>query len=292
MTRLVNRARRDPAGEASRIGSGVVDTHAPVQPLAYDLLVGAAATNHNNWMHDNFGSIPSGRTPDSFSHYETLNGQSSGTPATGTPNYTGASAGTRLTAAGYPWNTYGENIQTNYASFSIPITQSRIDISHKNWWESSGHRANMLNGNFAAFGFRIETRSFVAPRGGLNSPFSNIMFATQSFGRPLSTPRAYVFGLLYDDKDSNGSWTPRDVGHAQREGVASVSYQVRVANTTTVVTSGVTMSNGAFSAKVNDGTYDIVFTGGAIPGGTITRQDVVVASVNADVGDVELRSGP
>lgn len=285
MLRLVNRARKDPAGEAARIGSSVVDSKNPVPPLAYHELVGVAATKHTLWMHDNFGQIASGRVPDSFSHFETLDGTSGGQPASATPNYTGAAPGARLTGAGFSWSSYGENIQTNYASFPIPITKSRIEIAHRNWWESSGHRSNMLNSNFSVFGFYVESRSFVPPRGGLTPPFSNIMFSTQSFGRPLSLPRTYVFGVLYDDRDGNGAWTPRGIGDPLREGLGNVNFEVHLRNTEAISAQGKTMSNGAFSLAVGDGTYDVIFY---YQGQTIVAEGVVVSGVNTEVGDIEI----
>ena len=72
--RLVNRARQDPAAEAALIGSAVTDASAPVPPLAYGPAIGAAEAAHNGWMHDNLDAIASGQAPDSFTHYETLDG--------------------------------------------------------------------------------------------------------------------------------------------------------------------------------------------------------------------------
>ncbi len=290
MLRLVNRARRDPAGEAARIGSGTVDTHAPVPPLAYDLLVGDTANNHNDWMHDNFGSISSGRTPDSFAHYETLDGLSTGAPAVSTPSYTGARVGDRLNTAGYPWSNYGENIQTNYSTVDIPVSKARIDSAHLGWWNSSGHRSNMLTATFTSFGFHIETRTFTPPRGGLNSPFDNLLFTTQNFSRPLSGARMYILGLIYVDRDLDGAWTPRPVGDSLREGSLGVDFQVFTAGTATLVASGTTFGNGAFSARVVDGVYDLVFTDASLPGGQLVIEDIAVSGTNVDVGD--FRIGP
>lgn len=288
MLRLVNRARRDPAGEAARIGSSVVDNSVAVQPLAYDLLVGTAAKNHNDWMHNNFGSIPSGRTPDTFSHYETLDGLSTGTPATSSIGFTGAGAGARLTNAGYAWGTYGENIQTNYASFDLPVHQARIDASHRGWWESAGHRSNMLYSSFTAFGFHIESRTFTPPRGGLNAPFDNLMFATQEFGRPQQAPRTYLLGLIYRDLDNNNVWTPRQVGDALREGLSGASFEVYTANTSTRITTGTTLGNGAITVRVADGVYDVVLVHPLFSGGQFMIQDVTVAGSNVDMGDFRL----
>jgi hypothetical protein len=252
MLRLVNRARSDPAGEAARIGSSVTDAHAPVPPLAYDLLVGDTAANHNDWMHDNFGSITSGRAPDSFTHYETFDGQSTGSPAVGTPSFTGFRVGDRLVTAGYAWSNYGENIQTGWSTADLPVNKARIDTSHRGWWDSAGHRANMLTATFTSFGFHIESRIFTPPRGGLSAPFDNLQFSTQCFARPQASPRNYALALIYIDRNSDGAWTPRPVGDSLREGLAGVDFEVFIAGTTTSVAQGTTLGNGAVSVRVAD----------------------------------------
>ena len=292
MLRLVNRARRDPAGEPARIGSAVTDTRSPVPPLAYDLLLANSATSHNTWMHDNLGAITSGHAPDSFTHYETLDGLSTGPAATDTPSYTGAMLGDRITAAGYQWNSVGENILTNYSTQDMPITQARIDSYHRAWWESSGHRNNMLSANYSSFGFQIESRAFTPPRGGLNAPIDNLLFTTQDFGRPLSIPRTYLLGLLYWDHDRNAAWTPRAVDDPLREGLMDVNFQVWLNGTTTVAASGTTLGNGAFSARVASGVYDVVFTDARLPGGQFRIEDVTIATANVDLGDFQINPPP
>lgn len=55
----------------------------------------------------------------------------------------GRTPGDRITAAGYGWATYGENIAAGYAS-----VQAVID----GWFDSDGHCANLMNGNFREIG--------------------------------------------------------------------------------------------------------------------------------------------
>jgi hypothetical protein len=289
MLRLVNRARQNPTAEPGIIGSAVTDPRAAVASLAYQANVGAAATNHNNWMHDNFGNIASSDPPDSFTHYETLNGASNGTPATGTPSYTGVSLGTRITAAGFSWNSAGENITARWSTSTIPVDRARIDAAHKGWWESSGHRNNMLSGNYTVFGFHAESRSFAPPRGGLSSPIDNLHYATQDYARPSSGPYTYVFGLLYDDVDGSGNWTPRDLTHAQHEGLGGVIFDVYTAGTSTRVGGGTTMENGAFSVRLGNGRYDVEFS---LPDGVVTVADVVLNGANVDAGDIPAEAEP
>jgi uncharacterized protein YkwD len=55
----------------------------------------------------------------------------------------GSTAGTRITATGYVWQTYGENIAMGYRSANAVMT---------GWMNSPGHRANILKTNFLDIG--------------------------------------------------------------------------------------------------------------------------------------------
>ncbi|MFE2011435.1 CAP domain-containing protein [Streptomyces sp. NPDC059491] len=61
-------------------------------------------------------------------------------------NPDGASPGDRVTAAGYPWSTYGEN---------IAMGQSSPEQVMESWMNSPGHRANILNCDFKEIGVGI-----------------------------------------------------------------------------------------------------------------------------------------
>ena len=50
------------------------------------------------------------------------------------------------------------------------------------------------------------------------------------------------------------------------------------------------MGNGAFSVRLADGTYDLLFTDARLSGGELLVENVVVAGVNTDAGD--FRVGP
>jgi len=291
MLRLVNRARQDPSGEAVRIGSSVMDTRPAVAPLAYDLTIAQAAKNHNDWMHNNLGGIASSKVPDSFSHYETLDGLETGAPATGTPNYTGVGVDDRVTFVGFVWDRVGENILNTGSSVSLPINQSLIEDNHFGWWESDGHRNAMLSGEFAVFGHYAESRAITPPIGNINPPYDNLHFATQDYARPFNHPQTYILGLLYEDKNNSGNWSPKNSDDPMREGLGGAQYEVFIANTNTSVTTGTTMANGAFSINIDDGTYDIEFTASAIPGGSLTVSNITVSGQNVDAGDYEINNG-
>ena len=58
----------------------------------------------------------------------------------------GRDPGDRISAQGYTWRTYGENIAMGSSGYSTP--QSTFD----GWMHSSGHRSNILNSYFTEFG--------------------------------------------------------------------------------------------------------------------------------------------
>lgn len=75
----------------------------------------------------------------------------------------GGSVGTRVRAAGYSYSAAGENIAWNSATPGDTV---------KMWMNSSGHRANIMNGNFTEIGIAVSTNARGEP------------YWTQIFGRP------------------------------------------------------------------------------------------------------------
>ncbi|ARX89048.1 hypothetical protein SMD44_08535 [Streptomyces alboflavus] len=58
----------------------------------------------------------------------------------------GTDPGRRITAAGYRWSTYGENIARGQQTAKSVMTS---------WMNSSGHRANILNCSFKELGVGV-----------------------------------------------------------------------------------------------------------------------------------------
>jgi len=86
-------------------------------PVAFDARLASAAQNHaNDMLAQNY-----------FSH----------------TGLNGSSPGDRITAAGYNWRTYGENIAQGQSS-ETTVLQA--------WTNSPGHHANDINPNFEDFG--------------------------------------------------------------------------------------------------------------------------------------------
>lgn len=110
MLQLVNKVRQ----EGCKCGATVMPA---VPVLGWNDLLAKAAFSHSNDMKLN----------GYFSH-------------TGTGN---TSPGDRITAAGYHWRTYGEN---------IAMGQQTEQIVMDSWMKSEGHCKNLMNKNFKELG--------------------------------------------------------------------------------------------------------------------------------------------
>jgi hypothetical protein len=124
---------------------------AGVKPLTFDGELLDSSDAHSAWMDQT----------DTFSH-------------TGA---NGSSAGQRMTAAGYGWQGWGENIA--YSSGSL--NEATVQKLHSMLVNSPGHYANMVNGNFEEIGIGLKT-------GTING--YNVVFVTQNFGTPNAVERA------------------------------------------------------------------------------------------------------
>lgn len=62
----------------------------------------------------------------------------------------GSSPAQRISAAGYKWTTYGENIAAGYATADAVVAA---------WMNSTGHRNNILNANFKEIGIAVTYRA-------------------------------------------------------------------------------------------------------------------------------------
>jgi Ca2+-binding RTX toxin-like protein len=189
MLELVNRARMNPAAEATRFGISLnkdlapgTITATPKQVLAMNDFLVLSADRHSNWMIVN----------DRFDHVES--------PAF--PNgRTGLNPGDRMTAAGYalvPPFSAGENISWTGTTGTIDLTTSII-AQHRGLFLSAGHRENMLNDTFREVGIGQQTGQFLS--GGVNY---NSSMVTQNFA--LSGNKVFVTGVVYNDTIVNDNF--------------------------------------------------------------------------------------
>ncbi|HZF35063.1 MAG TPA: CAP domain-containing protein [Candidatus Angelobacter sp.] len=225
MLELVNRARLDPAAEATLYGVDLGTISATSkQPLAANDLLLGAAENHSQWMLDT----------DTFSH-------------TGAG---GSDPGDRMAAAGYTFTgswAWGENIAWQGTTGTLNLIAT-IDAEHAALFQSLGHRENILNDTFQEVGVGIRTGVFGA---------YNAAMVTQDFAK--SGTGAFLTGVAYTDTDGNDFYS---VGEGR--GGVQIAAQLVGGATTTVTTDApggydsklaagtynVTMSGGGLGAAL------------------------------------------
>ena len=201
---LLNRARLDPVGEASRYRIGLNDgvdaddiiTRAPMQVLAHNAVTERAAELHAAWMIEN----------DIFSHRQG-----------------GAldSVYDRLMHVGFDpgrgtWG-YGENL---VAIMSSGMSETAImNEFHRLWMLSPGHRSNMLEDSYREIGY-------VRMEGDL---LGRDQVGVEVFG--WADNRVYVTGVAYQDRDGNDFYS---IG----EGTGGVVFRIEGTGSARSTTSG------------------------------------------------------
>ena len=228
-------------------------------PLSYDANLTSAARGHSQDMGLN----------DYFNH----------------TSQDGRSPGDRITAAGYSWNTYGENIA---AGQSTPATVVA------GWMNSPGHRANILNPDFCDIGVGY---AYVA-----SSTYGH--YWTQNFGRKSgvnSCPQAATY-VITATVGNGGSINPDgnvsvDQGDSQTFTITTnPGYRIDVLtvdNQSKSITTSYT-----FNSVNSDHTIDVTFalnqsppTAHAGSNQTVTEGDSVTldGSQSADPDDAVVR---
>lgn len=165
---LINRARMDPAGEATRLSDplapGVSPT--PSEPLAVTPELSAASRAHSEDMHDR----------SFFSH----------------TNPDGQSPGARALEEGHGTGYVGENIGWIGASFLPADTQPRTEAHHENLWNSDGHQSNLMNDRWSEIGVGYDEGTY---NGWNGSTFVTEMFSDRGY--------TYLTGVVIDDGDGD-----------------------------------------------------------------------------------------
>lgn len=211
---LTNRARLDPAAEAARNGidlnagltAGTISTQSkPV--LAPDSGLQSAASGHSLWMLQQ----------DIFSH-------------TGAG---GSSPGDRATAAGYEWNSLGENIGFTGTTATLNI-EAAVEQIHGALFVSSGHRVNMMNATYTETGMAVEIGTFT--QGNINY---NSAMVTEMFGR--SGTAVFLTGVAYTDSDG-------DKFYSMGEGRSGVTYTAQGVSDVTEAAGGYDIALSATAA--------------------------------------------
>ncbi|CAH2395650.1 CAP domain-containing protein [Mesorhizobium ventifaucium] len=217
---------------------------AGVQPLAFDNDLSEAAEGHSRWM----------LATDTFSH----TGSGGSTPTQ------------RMKAAGYTlagsWAT-GENIA--WATTRSPTGYNdEILLLHNNLMNSSGHRANILNGNFREVGLGFEVGDYRGRSSG---------FVAENFAKTGSD--LFLTGVAIDDKDGDRFYDPG-------EGLSGLTITAKSSTGTTFTTK--TMTAGGYDLALKPGTYTVTFSGAGIEASTRT---VSVGSKNVKLDLVDPKQG-
>ena len=229
---LINRARQAPAVEAARLGVGLNDglpagtiTSTPKQPLAPNqLLIGTAVAHSQDMLNRDF-----------FDH----------------TNPSGQSAGDRITAAGYSWIAYAENI-----AWATSIDAKGF---HEMLFRSAGHRKNILKENFREIGVGIR-------RG-------DVVKGTEDFGNRWDD--AFITGVAFSDD------VVKDDFYTIGEGSAGLIITATADGGQTVYTT-TTGNSGGYTLQVPPGTYTVTATRSDL-GASMIVDGVVIGSTNSKV---------
>lgn len=206
------------------------------QALAFDSSLLTSAESHSLWMLSN----------DTFSH-------------TGS---NGSDPTQRMTVAGYQFT--GSWASAENIAWATTRDQSgfqdEVLLLHQNLMNSTGHRANLLNGSFKEIGIGFEVGDYQ----GRESAFVTENFAKSGVG-------SFLTGVAYQDRDADRFYDPG-------EGLGGVSVTAVGSAGQTYTTS--TMAAGGFQLDLSAGTYTVTFSGGGV---ALATRTVTIGSTNVKV---------
>lgn len=254
LTELVNRARANPQAEGIRLGLDLTQGLSgaelarlvPQEPLALNPYLTAAARAHSADMAArNF-----------FDH----------------TNPDGDSPTDRARDAGYG-GTAGENIAAGHAT---------VDLAHRAWMESVGHRKNILSLH-SSFDNTFHYDEF-GPGMAFNAGGAYNHYYTQVFGNQGGTPARYLLGVVFDDASGDDFYS---IG----EGATGVRIDVALESApSTVVATYTTDAAGNYQIALPSGSYIVTFTRIA-DGKTVAKQATIGdKNVKVDAMVEELQS--
>ncbi len=311
---LINRARANPPAEGVRLAAlytsdplvkqafdqyGVTPakvisdfaTYAPVPPLAMN---GALLASSRSQANDQ-GSF------DYQGHLRPLTGSNSSDPFGGhSVGEIQTAIGARFDAAGYDWNTFGENVYASHHLYAAYPSNGNLDGYFVLPTVAFAHAAFMVDWGVPALSHRT---AILALQGSSVYKEAGIG-AAQSASKPAGTPSAvvltedfgitrgpdangstpYIVGVVYTDNDADGFYT-------QGEGAAGVTVMPDVG-----VYFAVTSSAGGFAIPLKGLTpgtniVTLTFTGGALGSRQIV-QSVSLDGSNNVKADLKLAGAP
>ncbi|NNE88255.1 MAG: hypothetical protein HKN27_09285 [Silicimonas sp.] len=236
---LINRARMDPAFEVDRLSEPLAAgiSSAPVEALAVVPTLSHAARDHSQDMDDR----------EFFDHTD---------PDGGLP-------WDRAQEAGHANGYVGENIGLIWGA-TVTDPQARAEAHHHNLWDSDGHQANLMSGNWSEIGVGYDY--------GDHSGSGGATFVTELFG---DTGQSYLTGVVIEDEDGDEFY---DIGEGQGD-VRITAFNDEGAYATS------TWDAGGYSLALPPGTYTVVFEGGELDAPYETEVTIGSDNVKLDVLD-------
>ena len=183
----------------------------------------------------------------------------------------GKDLGARITATGYPWQTYGENV----FSYAENVWHGHVgfDVDWGNGpggvQSPPGHRNTIHNAAYREIGVGVilGTKGSVGPQ-----------LVTQEFGSARNA-KPFVTGVVYYDLNANQFYDPG-------EGIGGVTVSV-----SGTATKGITARSGGYSVPVSiNGAFNVTFD---IPGLAPVQKSVTIAGLaNSKIDHAPTYSAP
>ena len=237
---LVNRARMDPQFEVNRLDEPLAAgiSSSPVEALAVVPTLSDAAEAHSEDMdNQNY-----------FSH----TGQDGDLPWD------------RAQESGHENSYVGENIGWVGSTSTSFDEQARAEGHHHTLWDSDGHQANLMSGNWSEIGVGYDYGSYQG--------YNGSTFVTELFS---DTGKSYLTGVVIDDQDGDEFY---DMGEGQGD-VRITAYNDDASYATS------TWDSGGYSLALPPGTYTVLFEGGDLDAPYETEVTIGNDNVKLDVLD-------
>lgn len=175
----------------------------------------------------------------------------------------GSSPTERATGAGWDGNGVGENIAGWFSFGQSDINQQEVvEERHGGLLRSPGHLANIMNPNWSEAGIGEATGDWQ----GQGTNYDSAFLYTQNFS---DRGNSYLTGVAFDDEDGDNFY---DVG----EGLGNVNIQITDSDGNVVNTT--TWDAGGYQIALEDGAYNVRFSGGGING--VIEKQVTIAGGN------------
>lgn len=221
----INRARLDPEKEASRLGidlneglsSGTISSN-PVQPLTFNAQLIRAAQMHTQDMMEK--------------QYLSSNSMD------------GRTLADRITETGYTYKNNSENLFIFHSTSPLDETLSVLE-AHDSFFIDNGvtgrrERKNILDKRFKEMGIGVV--------GGEYEEYPYAYLTTVDFASSGWRANSFLLGVVYDDTDGDGSYTPG-------EGVKDVGIEIYDTEYGTV-----TATAGGYGIPLPPGEYTVIAT--------------------------------